>query len=527
MPSDLPLELPPVKPWEERSNGVLPLAGGNELYLDALTWIVETCRTNRLSKIQLKERYRQQYGSSQKTAGSQIDAVFKYGLLRETASGVAPTAPVIRWSESRQAEFVIIAMHANVKLIGELLDAIRAPQSKETLRQYANDRYGFTWEKTAQIDFRLGWLRSAGMAQMLAGWQYEATEAGIALLERIELCPPSASPQEPPGDPTPESIPGTAQGDSGDAREFDDVAERSGQTTVHDTSSHRRTHCLAAEIGDRLVSLSCEGSKHQEFEAAVRDAFEFLGFDAELKSGSGQTDVLISGICKTTASDDAPAASRRFMAVVEVKAVGDGRLTSNQVNLSTVKKHRDSHGAEYALVVGPGPAGQLLSYARDEGIGVLDSERLAEIVRAQAEVPLPARDYGSLFADSRGQPQGGTVDLRPLEAARGEHEELRELLLGVFRAVSEIDGSNAGTAIAPVVQFALNRDGISAPLEEVEAALNLLATPWLDGLDLAGSGSHRYFVPTTTLQLLAQRLRWLGDAFDEAADDESESSEAS
>ncbi|WP_419945465.1 hypothetical protein [Candidatus Poriferisodalis sp.] len=183
----------------------------------------------------------------------------------------------------------------------------------------------------------------------------------------------------------------------------------------------------------------------------------------------------------------------------------------------TIKKHRGQHGADYALIVGPGPAGQLLDYARDESIGVLDSARLAELVRDQDEMPLAAREFQRLFADAAGGPAGGEVDLRPLEEARKQHRRLRDLLCGVFRAVSEIDDSNAGTAIPPVVQFALTGQGISASLAEVEAALGLLATPWFDGLDLVDEGAHRY-VPTTSPHLLAQRLRWLADAFDGETD---------
>ncbi len=496
MSDDLAALLPQAKPWDQRANGVLPLAGGYTRYFDTLAWILQQCRDDHLDQGELQQRYMAAYSLDPYVALVQIQGLQKYGLLAKESNHLAATVPSVRWMETQGAGLVIGTMHANLKLVGELLHEIRQPRTRRSLLEAANSGYGFGWQKDSQIAYRLGWLRSAGFAQQRAGNTYEATRAGLDFLECIEVHQPEVV-------PAPASPPPAAS-----------TAPRAESLT------HPQVHTGAAEIAERLRTLACDGARHKDFEAAVRDAFEFLGFAAELRSGSGQTDVLISGLRKINASGRTHMAPSRYTAVVEVKAVGNGRLTSNQVNLSTIKKHRDDHGADYALVVGPAPAGQLIGYARDEGIGVLASEQLEEIVLAQAEVPLPAREYQSLFSDAQGQPQGGTVDRQQLEEVREGHKSLRDLLLGVFRAVSEIDASSAGTTIAPVVQFALNRDGISAPLEEVEGALNVLAMPWLDGLKLVEDGSHRHFVTATTPRLLAQRLRWLADAFDEAADQE-------
>ncbi len=403
-------------------------------------------------------------------------------------------------------------LHANVQFIGEMIAALGRPLSTDALLEFANESYSLAWTSRGQIDVRAAWLRSAGLVKKLTDNRYEATEAGLAFLEFIDLHPPIAdstsdeprqsSSDDEPRPPKPPKI----------------------DTTPPSTSVS--PSATADEIAQRLVNLSCDGAKHKEFEAAVRDAFVFLGLEAKQLSGAGQTDVLVKGACITGASGHTDSASRSFAAVVEVKAVGNGRLTSNQVDLMTIKKHRGQHGADYALIVGPGPAGQLLDYARDESIGVLDSARLAELVCSQGEMPLAAREFQRLFADAAGGPAGGEVDLRPLEEARKRHRRLRDLLSGVFRAVSEIDDSNAGTAIPPVVQFALTGQGISASLAEVEAALGLLATPWFDGLDLVDEGAHRY-VPTTALHLLAQRLRWLANAFDDKTDDDGAASAGS
>ncbi len=498
MSDNLTANLPPVKPWEERSGGVLPLAGGNQLYLDALAWIVQTCQSNRLTKVELKKRYQQQYDLSQKTAGSQIDAAFRYGLLQVAASAVAPSASVVRWRESGRTELIIGAMHVNVKLIGELLDEIREPRSKEALRQLANNRYGFTWDKTAQIDFRLCWLRSAGLARMINGSEYQATETGLAFIEQVELYrprlprppPPPLAPPTPPAPPPPPLAPPTPP-------------------------------APPVTLAERLRTLSVEGSKHKEFEVAVRDAFEFLGFEAQLLSGAGQTDVLVTGVRKSEIGDHLSMNRWQYRAAVDAKAVSKGSLTSGQVTWPAIEKHRKQHQADFALLVGPSPTGQLLDFAANAQIGVLAAEHLADLVDAHAVVPLPLAEYHGLFVDENGRPVGGTVELRQIEAARSQQAHRRDLLLAVHEAVTDIatKGLKADQSAISVTLNMLKR--IQASPAEVAAAVELLAGQWLGAIarNEDGASGQGDFVPTAPGRLVAQRLRWLADAFDELEGD--------
>lgn len=498
--------LPSVKPWAERAKSVLPLAGGYQCYLDTLAWILQQCSDDQMDEAALSERYAARFRLTSKVAKQQVWSLRRCGLLFRSNGGLIPSATSISWLANKRPGLVIGTMHANARLIAELVELVQEPRTDQSLLQAATNRYDLvSWKTPAQINYRLGWLRSAGFVDKLPDKLFQATEAGLAFLECVDLQLPIAdSSTDEPRQLTSDDEPSTpAPG-----------PPRPPKLDTAPPSASLPSLVTADEIAQRLASLSRDGARHKEFETAVRDAFRFLGLEAKQLSGAGQTDVLVEGACITGASGHTDSASRSFAAVVEVKAVGNGRLTSNQVDLMTIKKHRGQHGADYALIVGPGPAGQLLDYARDESIGVLDSARLAELVRAQDEMPLAAREFQRLFADAAGGPAGGEVDLRPLAEARKQHRRLRDLLCGVFRAVSEIDDSNAGTAIPPVVQFALTGQGLSASIAEVESALQLLATPWFDACDLLDEGSHRY-VPTITPHQIAQRLRWLADAFDE------------
>ncbi|WP_423919487.1 hypothetical protein [Candidatus Poriferisodalis sp.] len=254
---------------------------------------------------------------------------------------------------------------------------------------------------------------------------------------------------------------------------------------------------------------------------AVRDAFEFLGFEAQLLSGAGQTDVLVTGVRKSEIGDHLSMNRWQYRAAVDAKAVSKGSLTSGQVTWPAIEKHRKQHQADFALLVGPSPTGQLLDFAANAQIGVLAAEHLADLVDAHAVVPLPLAEYHGLFVDENGRPVGGTVELRQIEAARSQQAHRRDLLLAVHEAVTDIatKGLKADQSAISVTLNMLKR--IQASPAEVAAAVELLAGQWLGAIarNEDGASGQGDFVPTAPGRLVAQRLRWLADAFDELEGD--------
>ncbi len=506
-----------------------PLAGGAEHYLDTLGWILRQCSAGNRSITSVAHLYRQQYGLNERVATQQVEMLRKFGLVDVGVKRCTPSNEAVRWMESGRSEIVIGTIHANIRFIGELLQELRHPQSREQLRLVANDAFGFRWQGVNPIGFRLNWLRSGGLAERFAGGNYRVTEAGLAFLELVVLQRPTTVSVPLPDEPPPESVAETAQEDAGEAGEFDADDGRGPKPSVPGTKLLRSARDLASEIGERLVSLSCDGSKHQDFEVAVRDAFEFLGFEAEHLSGPGQTDVLLTATHADGLDGKNPSPNWRYRVTVDSKAATGGRLISNQVNWPALEKHRKQHDAQFSLLVGPGPAGQLLQFAADQAVGVLDASALSALCEAHASAPLATSAYFALFADSDGNARGGLIDTSVVESARAEMVLRRQLMVQAFEAVESIAPSFKPPD-AGLVHYNLSRENSGQQISEalIAEALELLATPWLSAIAPVsdGNGSARY-VPAAPGHEVAQRLRWLADAFDEAADDESESSVAS
>lgn len=414
-------------------------------------------------------------------------------------------------------------MHANVRFIGELVELTREPRTKQSLRQLANSQFGFAWEKTAQVDFRLGWLRSAGLVRMLNNSEYQATEAGISFLEWVELHPPSTVLVPAPDIALPESVAGLPQDGPGQIDKFDAIEDQGEEAAAPNATGSRSTDDLAAEIGDRLESLSCDGSKHQELEVAVRDAFAFLGFGAERLSGSGQTDVLLTGIRPPEAQGPDQSTSWSYSVAVDAKASTNGKLADLQVTWPALALHREQHAAAFSVLVGPSPRSRLLQFAADASVTVMSAEQLAGLCRDHADVPLPVADYFWLFADSKGDPLGGAADLSLVAGARARAMARRDLLAQVGEAVNDI-AADFGPANLQLVRFSLAQKaapGGNALSAEVAEALDFLSSSWLRAIARADPGSaDPHYVPMAPGRTVAARLRWLADAFDEAADQE-------
>ena len=530
-PDDLAALLPPVKPWDQRRKSLLPLAGGYERYLDTLAWIVTQCRNGSLDESALVQHYEMQFALARKAAKEQIWSLRRCGLLDSNGGRIGPTALATQWLDTSQPSLVIATMHANVKFVGELLGLIRGPRPASFLLQAAVSGYGLSgWRGQGPINYRLGWLRSAGFAEQLPDRTFQATDAGLAFLQIVELYVPSAEDPESVRKASPSARENSAAGpiavdDSLSAKSRVSELPADGPQTSPDGPARSAP---AEELTGRLKTLASDGKRHIEFEEAVRDAFEFLGFKAEHLGGPGQTDVLLTATRAEGVAEGNLSLDWRYRVTVDSKAATGGRLTSNQVNWPALEKHRKQHDAQFSLLVGPGPAGQLLQFAADQNVGVLDASALSALCEAHASAPLATSAYFALFADSDGNARGGLIDTSVVESARAELVLRQQLMVQAFEAVESI-ASSFKPPDAGLVHFNLSQVNSGQQISEalIAEALELLATPWLSAIAPVNdeSASARY-VPAAPGHEVAQRLRWLADAFDEAADDANESSEA-
>ena len=367
------------------------------------------------------------------------------------------------------------ALHA-AELSGE-------PSQASGLLELANESFGCDWGTLSPINYRRGWLQSAALIELTDEKRLQVTQSGLALLDKLQVEPPTI-----PTRPAPEDKPQSSKGTSVVAEATPSVAQT-------------RAAVLAAELRTSAV----ESSDPSRFEIAVRDAFEFLGFRAEQLGGSGKADVLL----------DAPLGKNHsYRVTVEVKSVGagtaaKGQLRDGPVDWPTLQEHREKHGADHSLLIGPNPTGgRILSRAKEFSVAVISSDELAQLCLQHEELPLGLNDYKSLFSSS------GSVDTSQIDQRFDESLRRRDLAQAACRSLID-ECAEAGPMSARDLWWALKKDASENAWErdEIQRVLKILASDLVGAIAAVpdADGGPGTYIPATSLAVAQLRLRKLAE----------------
>lgn len=240
----------------------------------------------------------------------------------------------------------------------------------------------------------------------------------------------------------------------------------------------------------------------QRFERAVRDAFAFLGFDAELLGGSGKTDVLL----------EAPLGrDESYRVAVDAKTSGKGAVLDHQIDWVTLREHRRLHEADYSLVVAPNPAsGRLTDRAVEYSVAIMSASQLAGLCRQHGRSPLGLRDYEDLFKVP------GAIDTTDLDERADDLARLMGLAAGICSTLAA-DSSHFGRLTARDLWISLARTdtGSGSSEDEIRSLLDTLASPLVGAAD---DDHQRGFVLATDLRVTMHRLQLFGSAISQRTD---------
>lgn len=468
--------LPPAFAWAQRWKGVLPMTGGYDGYLDTVRRICDVVDSDRPAPPLLATRLESLLGIKPTAARLRESLLRKVGII-DVQGGVCRTSPwTDRWRQTGDDRIIVALLHSRCRLVGELLMVAREPRSIDELLAIANQRYAMGWDTPAQIANRRGWLQSSGMITLDDDGRLRTTEKGLALLAELVLFDPGPTPVHVPEGPVGEAIP--------------------------ETPAPRVAHVEA--LIDEFRAASVESRVPDRFERAVRDAFAFLGFDAEWLGGPGRTDVLLAA---QLGRDDS------YRVIVDCKTSASGSVGDQQVDWMTLTEHRTRHEAQFAAVVAPTPTGsRLLERAAQQGVTIISVEQLAGLCRQHARTPLGLDDYRSLFVHA------GVVETQAVGERAEEMQRVR-CLAEAIRAAVAAHSVSFGRLSARDLLLILSNNPVAegTTQDELQGLLETLASPLLRLLD--GSPGEGYRV-TAAPHVIGLRLRNLSQQMgDEAAGD--------
>lgn len=468
-------------PWERRLKSIEPMPGGVTNYLESLRWIVHQVRDEPIAREALADRMMHQYSINSENSRLVIGFLKRVGFLRVDSDSCSLPEVMQSWLRDGDATSLMVLLHHRVRLIGEMLEAVNTPMRISELHRWANDRYRTCWKSKMPIDIRVAWLRSAGLMRR-EDLHLHRTDAGSAFLDLVVVEPPLDGADVPhqiavPARPTS----GREELQHASSSPDPESAEQSGQVD---------------DLVDRIVSASTDSRNPTEFERAVRDAFGFLGFDAEHLGGSGLTDVLLTARLGRDAS---------YRVAVDAKTSGSGPLTDGQVDWITLGEHRKNHAADFSMVVGPNPSGRrLITRAEEQGVAVLSAEELADLCSSHAAQPLALEDYRSLFES------GGKADLSGVKHRSSEANRLMALAKRLLDAIGD-EAEHLGPRTARDLLGRLYRDGGAPDTTEpqIRDLLASLASPLVGAIH--GDPESGYVLACSPA-VTAERLRILGEA---------------
>jgi hypothetical protein len=251
---------------------------------------------------------------------------------------------------------------------------------------------------------------------------------------------------------------------------------RQRRKSVREPVQDRDNPTLLATQPERLIrevlDAQRDAARPARFEHAVAMAIAYLGFDTTVIGKSGRTDILV----------DCSLGAERFHAIVDAKASTGGKVPESQINWPAIDQHRKQEEADYAAVVGEQFAGgNLLRFAGDFSIALIDTQSLVEVIRLQGRCPLPASDLRPLFSTA-GATTSVVADIRQKSEAVERHWTLIADILELIDSFNRAEDPpipTTGNLHAVLVSRALavpGRRHRSPSEQDVRDAMSFLAS---------------------------------------------------
>ena len=264
---------------------------------------------------------------------------------------------------------------------------------------------------------------------------------------------------------------------------------------------------LMLELKSRLEETQNKSDAPREFEEAIADAFKFLGLEAQLIGGSGDTDVLLT----------ANIGKESFKVSVDGKTSKSGKITDNQIDWLSLRDHRKKNQAEFVVVVGQTFAGgNLASRAQEHGVSLLKTEDLIRLLEAHAAFPATRIELKDLFS-GHGDMTSRVDDLITLMSARRNSIKQFKTIVEEMHAVQ--DGKLGYFTLQSLVAREKLED-IEVEPEEIESILRLLELPFINGISGSSENEFLMIVGTNDLaNIFSQISQILAEEDEEEAPD--------
>ena len=406
---------------EEKRMGVWPLPGGVDKYAETL----EKCLAYVLNEEPKFEDLMKWFVTNfPGVKGGRSTQGYVYTVtdvlsLAEEGSGqrIHLTREGSEYVKTKDRDYLFRILDSRVAGISDILDILKSgPLGLSDLHGQLKSRLKKDWATENQTFFRVAWLMSLGKVKRV-GHTY--------VLSSSALQPP------PPPAPTERGTP---------------------KDWELDASLEKLTADLFAREKDT--------SNPDEFEEAVAQCFNFLGYDAKHIGGAGKADVLLTASLGTLS----------YKVVIDAKTSTSGMIDDARIDWLTLDDHRKKNDSKYVAVVGPNfESGRVKERAMRTGVTLISTHVLQEVMKLHQATPFDLIQLEDIFKE-KGLPTNWR-DL--LEQYAIDSEANCNLLSSIIELLS-----SAGRELnVDQIEALLNAKGVQCTDQQVRLMMNFLSAP--------------------------------------------------
>lgn len=440
----------------EKYQGLWPLPGGVEAYLDSAIKLLQFARNARPTEDAFISELKRSFGTTGLFAmKGYIRFLLTVGWIEAQGDMLVPTTSGEALCRSLDPLMAFKDIDRAYSGIQVALDLIAGGAGDiDGLRVALNARLGATWESTNQASFRANWLRSLGLVVRNDSGRLVLTARGQAVRSSSTSSP---------------------------------------EAVVRPVAMAQELPTVLDGLVARLRAAASAGGNGQEFERTVAEAFRALGFEVSEIGGSGDTDMVVR----------ARRGRAPVVLVVEAKSRSSGTVNDTDINWATLPDHRVRNKATAVVVVGPSFAmGNIQSHAEREKIRLLPVSDFARLLKEHERSPLGVDALIGYIGGSGVPTEAEWDDFLVQVRVR---VETTEVVAKVFDAIWQ-NQSQPAAINSDALYWILGRE---VELSYIANAIEFFRSPVLAAVD--GNEGLRTSCPpevvATRLELLARRIR--------------------
>jgi DNA-binding PadR family transcriptional regulator len=460
-----------------------PLPGGHGNFLSTLQHVLEWVNDHPDAMIDDSIAWmRNAYSlKGRSTAPAYLETIRTMGYLRRIGKSYALTDAGIYYLQTKDKEFVVHGLLTECVGAWETLSAIKKLGSATLNATHKELQDHFPqWKSNSQPAWRIHWLFSLGCVQKLQrGKGYSITPLGEKALKTYK---------------SPLDLWLVADRHKKRARSAFTSVPSSRIRNVEPSEADIPADALSALVLEVLRTAQA-GDEATEFERCLTKAFTYLGFQAEHKSGSGDTDILLT----------APLGQETYRVIVDGKSSRHGKVGASAISWPALGKHWQMYNADYCLIIAPGfSSGDLYSFAKDNGAALITASDLCAIMQMHNDTPFSLADLREMFS----YPGEPTQPIDKMKMRSAEIARLQQLISEVIRELAGLDQEPVSAeGLYFLMRKSTKSDNYSR--NEIRDALVLLSSPIINALHEVAEGYVLQMPAATILRRLQAQARCL------------------